>query len=291
MLVDNSAPLSPPRPAWAAVAEPYGHTLRQDGAWILHDPDVTPAMSGMLFEPSWWQENAAVVGHAHGRGTVFFVRSGSAVWALRRYLRGGWMSRLSQERYLWTGLDHTRPWREWRLLATLRALHLPVPLPVAARVRRRGCAYMGDLLTACIQPSASLSRLLRERPLPAADWSRIGAMLRRFHHHGVRHDDINVGNVIRDEGGGFHLIDFDKALLTKPGAWCGRNLARFRRSLDKHRHRFPAFHFGDADWAALVEGYGIAETRPRGLGPWDQFAATSARGLAAAGWLVETAVL
>jgi 3-deoxy-D-manno-octulosonic acid kinase len=181
---------------------------------------------------------------------------GHGTWVLRHYLRGGWVARFSRDRYLWTGLERTRPWREWRLTKHLRDLGLPVPDAIAARVIRRGLTYTGDLLTRRIDDTETLALRLRTRALPAPAWQQLGGTLRRFHDAGVRHDDINVSNILLAADGGFHVLDFDRAAIVAPGPWRERNLARFRRSLEKHRRLAPSFAFTDTDWTALQSGYG-----------------------------------
>jgi 3-deoxy-D-manno-octulosonic acid kinase len=231
-------------------------TAAPDHAHLLCDESQTPEISSHHFEPDWWRARDAVIATAAGRGPVCFVQAGAEVWVLRHYRRGGWAARFSRDRYLWTGLAATRPWREWRLTRRLRELGLPVPVAVAARVIRHGLTWSGDLITRRIDNTETLAAILRERALPAADWRHLGGMLRRFHDAGVRHDDINVSNILRSTGdGAFHMIDFDKAALAAPGAWRERNLARFRRSLDKQRRLAPSFAFTDADWSALLSGY------------------------------------
>jgi 3-deoxy-D-manno-octulosonic acid kinase len=176
---------------------------------------------------------------------------------LRHYWRGGKVALLSRDRYLWTGLEHTRAWREWKLTHHLRVLGLPVPVPVAARVVRGLLTCTSDLITQKIEHTRTLADVLRERALPADAWQRLGATLRRFHSAGVRHDDINVSNILVHDDGGFHVIDFDKAALVAPGAWQEANLARFRRSLDKRVALSPvgSFAFSEANWNALRTGY------------------------------------
>lgn len=225
--------------------------------FLLSDPEVSPAITSDHFEPAWWRAQGAALGTATGRGTVMFVRApdGDGAWVLRHYLRGGRVALISRDRYLWTGLESTRAWREWRLTARLRELGLPVPAPVAARVVRHGPAYTGDLLTRRIEDTHTLADVLRKEPLPAGAWRRLGATLRRFHFAGVRHDDINVSNILVHADGGFHVIDFDKAALVAAGPWRERNLARFHRSLEKHCRLAPGFAFTSADWAALLAGY------------------------------------
>jgi 3-deoxy-D-manno-octulosonic acid kinase len=210
------------------------------------------------FEPLWWRDRGAVVGEAQGRGAALIVRAldGAGSWVLRHYRRGGWVARLTPDRYVWTGLEQTRAWREWRLTARLRELGLPVPEPIAARVIRRGRVYTADLITRLIPEAETLAAILRSRALPAAAWSRLGAMLRRLHEAGVRHDDINVSNILLRADGSFHMIDFDRAAIVAPGAWRERNLARFHRSLEKHRRLAAGnFAFTPADWNALRSGY------------------------------------
>ncbi|MGH8481677.1 MAG: lipopolysaccharide kinase InaA family protein, partial [Nevskiaceae bacterium] len=90
----------------------------------------------------------------------------------------------------------------------------------------------------------------------ASHWDVLGRTLKRFHAAGVLHGDINARNVLRDPRSAFHLIDFDKALLLPSGPWQAQNLARFRRSLDKFKAAMPGFNFSEADWQALLSGYG-----------------------------------
>ncbi len=222
---------------------------------LLVDPATLPAATEDHFDPEWLNRQQLVVGTAKGRGTVYFFRAGPATWVLRRYWRGGWIGRFNRERYLWRGLEATRPWREWRLLAALRAQGLPVPRPIAARVRRSGLTYRGDLITERIEPAVPFGALLAAGVVAREDWVKVGRLLAQFQAHGVRHDDINVSNVLRDEHGRYHLIDFDKAKLARDGGWKERNLARFQRSIEKLRTRNPAVVFGPAEWDALLDGY------------------------------------
>lgn len=230
----------------------------QDGAHrVVHDAAALAQPRAELFDPAWWERAGLVEGRAAGRGAVVFVRGGAQgeSWALRHYRRGGWAGRLIEDSYLWLGLAHTRPWREFRLTRELHAKGLPVPQPVAAHVARRGIFYTADLITVRIPGAEPLADLLQAGPLPPAHWSQLGRVLRRFHAAGVRHDDINARNVLRDARGAFHLLDFDKAQLLPAGAWQAQNLARFRRSLEKFKAATPGFNFTDADWQSLLSGY------------------------------------
>ncbi len=169
------------------------------------------------------------------------------------------MGRVNRDSYWWQGIEQTRPWREWRLLLDLRAKGLPVPRPIAARVTRSGLVYRGDLITERIEATTSLGALLVAGALPREEWTKVGALLACFQAQGVRHDDINVSNVLRDEAGTCHLIDFDKAEIVPAGAWQERNRARFRRSIEKLQRRHPAIVFTETDWSALSDGFCAGE--------------------------------
>ena len=209
-----------------------------------------------LFDAGWWQARDALRGEAEGRGTAHFVTGiDGTPWVLRHNRRGGALATLNPDRFLYTGLERARPVREIRLLATLRDRELPVPAPVAARVNASLGIYKGDLITVQIPDSVPLADRLAEAPLPSTAWQELGGTLARFHRAGVWHADLNARNVLVDGDDGFHLIDFDKARLRKPGKWREANIARLHRSLDKFRSASMRFNFLDANWAALRGGY------------------------------------
>ena len=224
---------------------------------VLHDAGALPQPRPELFDPFHWEAAGRVAGRAEGRGRVVFVRGGlhDEVFALRHYRRGGQIGRFIEDTYLWLGLAQTRAWREFALTCELFAKGLPVPRPIAAHVERYGLAYTADLLTLRIPTAEPLADVLRAGAMPPAHWTLLGKTIRRFHAAGVRHDDINARNILRDARHTFHLIDFDRARLLPQGPWQEQNLARFRRSLDKFKAADAAFHFEEGDWNALLSGY------------------------------------
>lgn len=196
-----------------------------------------------------------VSGEASGRGLAYFLDTPEGGWVLRHYRRGGLLRGLLGDHYAWLGAERSRPFREWRMLATLVELGLPVPAPVAARLVRDGIAYRADLITVRVPGAVTLAQTLAEAPQPVARWRSLGAVLARFHDAGVWHADLNAHNVLLDALGRFRLIDFDHSRVRHPGRWRERNLARLRRSLDKLAAERPTFHFVEADWSALRDGY------------------------------------
>ncbi len=227
----------------------------QDQHFYIYDPARIRKIESGLFRPEWWARQDKLVGQAQGRGAVAFIDAGEHGWVLRHYRRGGLIAKFITDHYLWLGVEKTRAFREWRLLAELRERGLPVPHPVAAQVQRAGLSYTADLITARIPDAQTLAELLQKQRLAASQWQALGALLARFHNAGIYHHDLNAHNIMCDAGGQFYLIDFDKGCLRAPGAWQKANCERLLRSLRKLDVAEPGFHFTQSDWQALQGGY------------------------------------
>lgn len=225
-------------------------------ARIVYDAGVIEHPGQLRFDAEYWQHQGAITGVAHGRGTVFFVRDGQQQFVIRHYRRGGMVAKLSQDRYLWCGLQRTRAWREWALLVWMRVRGLPVPQPVAIQLILHGLSYSCDIMTRRIEDSMTLAERLQQAALPAQDWQRLGELIQRFHTLGIWHADLNARNILLDSEAHFYLLDFDRGRLRKAGArWQAANLARLRRSLEKIAHQSREFYFQESDWLALSDGY------------------------------------
>lgn len=222
---------------------------------ILYDADCIGQVDDTFFEPEAWSAQNLVLDVAPGRGTTVFVRSGESAYALRHYQRGGIPARFSRDRYLWRGLERSRAWQEWKLLAELYRRGLPVPRPIAARVIHGGMTYQADIVTERL-PARPLAEWLGQKRLSVAWLREVGAGIRRFHNEGIYHADLNARNVLLDDEGGIYLIDFDRGDMRKPSTrWQRANLERLRRSLEKFRRCERNFAFDDEDWKAILRGY------------------------------------
>jgi len=228
-----------------------------DGGYILHDAHAIQRIDDSWFEPAALRARGWLTGDAAGRGQALFFRHGDTEYALRHYRRGGKLAALLDDRYLYTGLDRTRAWREWRLLTRLTALGLPAPRPLAARVVIAAPFYRADLITHRLMGMKPLSAMLRQTPLPYETWREIGRVIARFHAAGIWHADLNAHNVLLDSRGAAALIDFDRARLRSPAVrWRRANLARLQRSLHKLKRLHTELSFTESDFAALQAGYG-----------------------------------
>jgi len=224
------------------------------GGAMLYDASRVGNLSPNWFDPKYWAARGELDGVARGRGATHFVRSAGRSYVLRHYRRGGLITRLSGDRYVWQGEQSTRPFEEWQLTYRLHRAGLPVPEPLAARYSHHGFTYTGDIITERVAVVGSLSECLRTGALSVLTWIAIGRCIRRFHDLGVCHADLNAHNVLLSEEA-VYLIDFDRCQLRRPGLWCDANLVRLRRSLEKVTWALPPERFGEADWHALLDGY------------------------------------
>ena len=231
-------------------------THKEKSQAIVYDASVMDAPGVDYFSIDFWKARHALVGEAPGRGSTWFINMPVGPVALRQYLRGGWVAKISRQSYFFTTVSRSRPFREFHLLAALYEQGLPVPRPVAALCEHHGIISTGTILTGCISSSKTLADLL-----PANNgsdknlWLRVGRCIRRFHDAGVWHADLNARNILLDAESKVYLIDFDRARF-KPGKAVNGlgNLHRLKRSLTK---LWPAKELSAMPpaWAQLEAGY------------------------------------
>jgi len=237
---------------------PLGSEVRRRliaGGAMLYDASRTGDFQVSAFDPSFWSARGELEGEGRGRGAVHFISTQGKRWALRHYRRGGLLTLVSRDRFLWSGEAAARPFAEWQLMYHLHRAGLAVPAPVAARYIKDGIAYRGDIITEWLPETLSLAEGLKVGALSLLNWIAIGRCIRRFHDLGVCHADLNAHNVLLGRADEVFLIDFDRGSLRKPGLWCDANLVRLRRSLEKVTYALPADRFTEPDWHGLLDGY------------------------------------
>lgn len=199
---------------------------------VIYDAARLPAPAAGLFLPDSWPARTLL---DRGRGATFVVPFDFCDAVLRRYRRGGVVSKLLNDRYLWTGYARSRPVREFRLLAEAVGAGLPVPRPLAAEARRVGAYYTGSLLMVLIPEAKTLSARLTGAPdWQQLDWRALGSVLGRTHRLGFAHADLNAHNILIDAAQAHWLIDWDRGQRRRVDAhWPLHVLARLQRSLRK----------------------------------------------------------
>lgn len=238
-----------------AIVEQF---LSLAGGGILYDASRLRKPHGALFSREHWRAQGALKEVAGGRGSVCFLRTPEGSWVWRHYRRGGFVARMVADGYLWLGAARTRSFAEWRLLARLRAIGLPVPAPVAAGYSRKGLTYRADLITEELPDARTLAAAMSVAELPPEQWRNVGRTIAAFHRHGVQHADLNAHNILlcgADGTSEVYLIDFDRGRIRSRGAWEQGVLARLKRSLEKISAQ-RGTKFGAKEWGWLLDGAG-----------------------------------
>lgn len=235
---------------------------------MVFDANMAEPPTAAWFDRSWWESQDRIVTASGGRGGIAMLDTPVGRCVLRHYRRGGWMTPLLGDRYLWNGRARSRGFAEFYLLAELTMRGLPVPLPIAARYVRHGLYYTADLITRAIENVQTLAETIAAGLFGDDLAERVGTLVARFHLAGVDHADLNAHNILVASGG-LWLVDFDRGEIRATGtAWKLGNLARLKRSLLK----VGACDHDEAAldreiWTPLMRAYGRAlENRALGTG-------------------------
>ncbi|MGB1951998.1 MAG: 3-deoxy-D-manno-octulosonic acid kinase [Marinobacter sp.] len=221
---------------------------------------VAPGYEGVTeawFQPEFWDNRAKPV-TTGGRGGAWFIDATPRKLVLRHYRRGGFVARLVEKSYWFSGYESARSLAEFRLLTELKSRGLPVPEPVAALAwKYRLFWYHAAILVERIPGAVTLpdSSDLSEKSL----WIQLGGMIRRFHDHGLNHVDLNCDNILVS-GDEMYLIDFDRCELlperdNRPNsAWKQRNIERLHRSVKKRCQKLSP-DLQECLWQHMLQAY------------------------------------
>ena len=239
-------------------------TIRRDigaGHHFIFDDTLVKQPHAEMFNPEFWQQQNKITGQAKGRGTTIFIEHENQRWVLRHFMRGGLVGKILSDQYLFLGVERSRPFEEFRLLEHMQSQGLRVPVPVAARIHRRGLIYRGDLITLNIPDSQDLHHVLCNQPLSEEAWHKVGHALAAMHNCQVYHHDANVRNIMIDSDKEIWLIDFDRCSKRQGDSWKQSNLDRLLRSLHKEKAKNPVFHWEEKHWTWCMDGYRNAASR------------------------------
>lgn len=212
------------------------------------------------FDLQYWMASPGSLALAGGRNASCRFELNGRQLVLREYRRGGMMAALLHDRYLWTGMDNSRPLLESRVVDYAMQNNLPVAPIVAYYIERKGIFYRAAIISSYIENRGTLANVLNREVFPEHDWQRLGRLIRNMHRSGIDHADLNANNILVNKHNQLYLIDFDKARIhQKDGSWQQDNLDRLLRSIRKIQGQQHAltedFHFGEQYWQALLSGY------------------------------------
>ncbi len=153
---------------------------------------------------------------------------------VKHYARGGLLRHLTQRYYLRVG--QVRPRVEYECLDRVRQIGVLAPEPLAYAVEGK-VLYRGWLFTREIMNHVSLAHLSQADDNRVDEvMQEVGRQLNILIDNHILHVDLHPGNVLIDEAGKVHLIDFDRARTVCWGRESLRDyyLCRWRRAVIKH---------------------------------------------------------
>ena len=231
------------------------HNNDSAGCYILQSEDLATRLEPLHFNNDYWRDKPGYSALDGGRGGSIKIDLDGQAAILRQYRRGGLIQKISKDRYVWLGKSRTRSWREWNLLREARAAGLPVPVPLAAFMRKTGLIYRAAIITEYIPDTQTLADYLVHSSLDHKLWYELGLLIRKMQSLGFRHTDLNANNLLIDKSFQMYIIDFDKGRRMKQlDDWQWSALYRLQRSLLKI-DRKKNLHYREDDWQALMDGY------------------------------------
>jgi 3-deoxy-D-manno-octulosonic acid kinase len=257
------------------TVQSVGTVYNQNNHYCLYDHLLIADFTPEMLTPAYWQDKGSVTGTAQGRGTTWFVhyvpqnQSSEQHWVLRHYYRGGFIGKMINDSYLFTGIENSRAVQEYSLLKQMQQWQLPAPKPIACSVIRHGLfnlCYRADLLSSRIEHAQDLVAILSQQSIDDDLWVKIGATIKRFHDHNIYHHDLNSHNILVDDQQEVYLIDFDRCEVrnteksTDANDWKESNMNRLKRSFLKEYNKLDNFHFNNKCWQLLQKGYSTNES-------------------------------
>jgi len=236
-------------------------SIKQSGnSHLLAAKNLINELTEKHFDFDYWLAQGAKIPDTAGRGQVLFIEDQGQSWVLRHFRRGGLIAKFNRDRYLWRGQARVRSFTEWHLLSHMKALGLPVPMPVAAQYRRSGLFYTANILIQRIDQCRTLTECLQQKCEDKELWMALGACLALFHRHGIYHADLNAHNILIGEQQTVYLIDFDRGEIRDPGPWQQQNLLRLKRSMHKVSEQGESQQI-EAGWQYLEQSYSKAKSK------------------------------
>jgi len=261
------------------VSVPAGYrALRRGRVRAIVRDELADALAPWLLAPELTLPGDAVP-IAGGRGAAWrLTLPGGLRAVLRENRRGGVIRHVVARHYL--GL-RPRPFGELAVTTEARRRGVAAAEVLAARVDG-WLVYRGALVTREIPDARPLLAALAaaDPPRRAAVAADAGRAVARMHEAGVRHADLNLGNILVGDAGAITLVDFDRARLGNGPLDRGarrNNLQRLARSLQKldgdgaiaGPETVAAFHRGYRtipDGGGADGGGGHTGGRPAGAG-------------------------
>ena len=132
---------------------------------MLFDSGHFPVPVPKMFTGQYWKTQNAITGQATGRGTTYFFKYNKNEYVLRHYRRGGLIGKVLSDQYMYTGIEKSRAWREFKLLQQMKNMDLNCPTPIAAMLKKTGLYYQADIILKKISSARDLHHILLSKQL------------------------------------------------------------------------------------------------------------------------------
>jgi 3-deoxy-D-manno-octulosonic acid kinase len=214
---------------------------------VAHKYREAVLKSGMSDPEAFIRNNNQLVEISGGRGKAYIIPlSGSfnGNIVIKHYEHGGVLSGVFKDIYI----GFKRQLKELLVMEKAKEAGLPVPEAVALCVKRvlgmfSKCWLLSRELPQTVPLIEKLKQLKENYPERFQQEKEkllkaVAGLIRRFHHSGVYHRDLNVNNILVRGGDGcceLFLVDFDKARITEMNSHRReKNISRLKRSIRKY---------------------------------------------------------
>ena len=207
--------------------------IKNKNIYIQYDPGAIHNFTDKLFNIDYISKEGLIKSSMDGRNKALEISYQNNSYFLKHYARGGFVSKISKDRYIFSNLASTRSLKEYNLLKQMHKDGLPVPKPAALRVIYNRFTYKTDLLTCKVPNQGTLYQMIVNNKMNDVLWQSLKKTLIFFSEKNIYHFDLNSKNIILSEDNKFFLLDFDKSFFTDNKKIFIKSIYRLERSLKK----------------------------------------------------------
>ena len=207
--------------------------IKNKNVFIQYDPNTFKNFSSILFNIDYISKEGLIKSEIVGRGKTYEIEFEGNRFILKHYIRGGFISKISYDKYFFDAIASSRAVKEYNFLNNLYSKGLPVPKPAALQVIINRFTYTADLITCKINNEGTLNDFVQTGKMNSNLWSNLENTLQKFYEENVYHSDLNTKNIIIDKASKFYLLDFDNSYFFYKNKLFKKSVMRLERSLSK----------------------------------------------------------
>jgi len=207
--------------------------IKNKNLYIQYDSNVFKNFYSQLFNIDYISKEGLIKSVMGGRGKAIEFEYEGKKYILKHYIRGGFVKKLSYDKYIFNSLSSTRSVKEYNFLNNLNSKGLPVPKAAALKVANGRFTYMSDLITCKIENEGTLFDFIKNNKMNNDLWNKLSITLEKFFNENVYHSDLNSKNIIIDKDEKFYLVDFDNSYFFYNKKFFKKSIIRLERSILK----------------------------------------------------------